>query len=100
MITPLCLLSQMKPLNVLHQFWIKKIFRISPNPFQNEIKVTSHEFENEFLFEIYDLNGRKIKSGLSYTNKPIQIENIMNGIYLIKIKFQNREEVHRIIKSS
>ena len=78
----------------------KKIFRISPNPFQNEIKVTSHEFENEFLFEIYDLNGRKIKSGLSYTNKSIQIENIMNGIYLIKIKFQNREEVHRIIKSS
>ena len=78
----------------------EKIFRISPNPFQNEIKVFSREFENEFLFEIYDLNGRKVKSGLSNVNKPIIIENIMNGIYLIKIKFQNREEVHRIIKAS
>ena len=39
-------------------------------------------------------------AGFSAVNKPIIIDNIINGIYFIKIKFDNRVESHRIIKSS
>ena len=78
----------------------EKYFRISPNPFQTEIKIINPDYDNDILYEIYDLNGRLVKSGNSSVNKSIKIDNIMNGIYIIKIKFDNRVENHRIIKSS
>ena len=78
----------------------EKYFIISPNPFQNEIKIINPDYDNDILYEIYDLNGRLVKSGNSSVNKSIKIDNIMNGIYIIKIKFDNRIETHRIIKSS
>ena len=78
----------------------EKYFIISPNPFQNEIKIINPDYDNDILYEIYDLNGRLVKSGNSSVNKSIKIDNIMNGIYFIKIKFDNRIETHRIIKSS
>ena len=55
---------------------------------------------NDIYYEIFDLNGSLIKSGISAVNNSIRIDNIMNGIYFIKIKFDNRIETHRIIKSS
>jgi len=78
----------------------EKYFRISPNPFQTEIKIINPDYDNDILYEIYDLNGRLVKSGNSSVNKSIKIDNIMNGIYIFKIKFDNRIETHRIIKSS
>ena len=41
-----------------------------------------------------------VKSGISAVNDSIKIDNIINGIYFIKIKFDNRIESHRIIKSN
>jgi len=75
-------------------------FKISPNPFQSEIKIINPDYNNDVYYEIYDLNGRLLKSGISLANKSIKIHNIMNGIYFIKIKFNNRVESHRIIKSN
>jgi hypothetical protein len=77
-----------------------KYFKISPNPFQTEIKIINPDKNNDIYYEIFDLNGRLVKSGISTVNKSIKIDNIMNGIYFIKIKFDNRVETHRIIKSS
>ena len=78
----------------------KNYFKISPNPFQTEIKIINPDENNDIYYEIFDLNGRLVKSGMSTVNKSIKIDNIMNGIYFIKIKFDNRVETHRIIKSS
>ena len=77
----------------------EKYFRISPNPFQTEIKIINPDYDNDILYEIYDLNGRLVKPGNSSVNKSIKIDNIMNGIYFIKIKFDNKIETHRIIKN-
>ena len=74
-------------------------FKISPNPFQTEIKIINPDYDNDIYYEIFDLNGRIVNSGFSAVNKPIIIDNIINGIYFIKIKFDNRVESHRIIKS-
>ena len=67
---------------------------------QTEIKIINHDYDNDIYYEIFDLNGSLIKSGISAVNNSIRIDNIMNGIYFIKIKFDNRIETHRIIKSS
>lgn len=77
-----------------------KYFSILPNPFQTEIKIINSEYNNTISYEIFDLNGRMVKSGVSSTNKSIMLVNIINGIYFIKIKFDNRIESHRIIKSN
>ena len=75
-------------------------FKISPNPFQTEIKIINPDYHTDISYKIFDLNGRLVKSGISAVNKSIKIDNIMNGIYFIKIKFDDRVESHRIIKSS
>ena len=77
-----------------------KIFKITPNPFVNEIRILNSNFEYEFSYVILDLNGRIIMSGVSVANSPINLDNIINGIYFIRINFDNRVETHRIIKSS
>ena len=76
-----------------------KYFTILPNPFQTEIKIINSEYENIISYEIFDLNGRMVKSGVASLNKSIKLDNIINGIYFIKIKFDNRIESHSIIKS-
>ena len=77
----------------------EKIFRISPNPFKTEINIINPDYQNNISYTIYDLNGRSVKSGISAINKPIVLDDIMNGIYFIKIKFDNRVESHQIIKA-
>ena len=77
-----------------------KIFKITPNPFVNEIRILNSNFEYEFSYVILDLNGRIIMSGVSVANSPINLDNIINGIYFIRINFDNRVETHTIIKSS
>ena len=77
-----------------------KIFKITPNPFVNEIRILNSNYEYEFSYVILDLNGRIIMSGVSVANSPINLDNIINGIYFIRINFDNRVETHRIIKSS
>ena len=77
-----------------------KIFKITPNPFVNEIRILNSNYEYEFSYVILDLNGRIIMSGVSVANSSINLDNIINGIYFIRINFDNRVETHRIIKSS
>ena len=77
-----------------------KIFKITPNPFVNEIRILNSDYEHEFSYVILDLNGRNIMSGVSIANRSNNLGNIINGIYFVKINFDNRIETHRIIKSS
>jgi len=77
-----------------------KYFTILPNPFQSEIKIINSDYEKSISFEIFDLNGRMVNSGISSLNKSIKLDKIINGIYFIKIIFDSRVETHRIIKSS
>ena len=78
----------------------ERYFKISPNPFNNEIKIIKPDYYKDIVYEVYDLNGKMVKSGISAVNDSIKIDNIINGIYFIKIKFDNRIESHRIIKSN
>ena len=77
-----------------------KLFTVSPNPFTNSIILSGYNYNEDISFKIYDVNSKLVLEGKTLIDTPIKIDNVMNGIYFIKIKFDNRVETHRIIKSS
>ncbi len=78
---------------------VSKLFSVSPNPFNNTIVIGGYNYSGDIEYKIYDLNSRLIKEGKALIDEPIIIDGIMNGIYLITLKYENRVESHRIIKS-
>jgi arylsulfatase B len=58
---------------------------IAPNPTQNEISVT---FEDalSFDFEIWTIDGKRIQKGVS--NQKINVSDLPNGLFLLKIQKQ------------
>ncbi len=78
---------------------VSKLFSVSPNPFNNAILIGGYNYSGDIEYKIYDLNSKLIKEGKTLIDEPIIIDGIMNGIYLITLKYGNRVESHRIIKS-
>ena len=78
---------------------IKKLFTVSPNPFNNSIILSGYNYDSEIFYKIYDLNSKLVLEGEATVDTPIQINGVMNGIYFITLHFDNRVETHRIIKS-
>jgi len=75
------------------------LFSVSPNPFNNAILIGGYSYSGDIEYKIYDLNSKLVKEGKTLIDEPIIIDGIMNGIYLITLKYDNRVESHRIIKS-
>lgn len=67
---------------------------LSPNPTNGEIQINDLESDNQ-AYQIFDLNGKLIKSGNFY-NSVINILDLEKGIYLLKIA--NNQQVYKIIK--
>lgn len=65
-------------------------FSIYPNPSNSTLHIDSPNL-NIINVKILDLNGRMIENQ-AYTDK-IDISNLYNGIYLIKIQFNNGKEI-------
>ncbi len=78
---------------------VSKLFSVTPNPFNNTILIGGYNYSGDIEYKIYDLNSKLIKEGKTLIDEPIIIDGIMNGIYLITLKYDNRVESHRIIKS-
>lgn len=78
---------------------VSKLFSVSPNPFNNAILIGGYNYSGDIEYKIYDLNSKLVKEGITLIDEPIIIDGIMNGIYLITLKYDNRVESHRIIKS-
>lgn len=54
---------------------------VYPNPFKESIKI-SFEFD---IFEVYGLDGHLIKSGLSYNDNEIDLTDLEEGEYLLRL---------------
>ena len=78
---------------------INKLFTVSPNPFSSSIILSGYNYNGDISFKVYDLNSKLVLEGKTLTDTPVRITVIMNGIYFIKLKFGNRVETHRIIKT-
>tara|TARA_B110000483_G_scaffold34141_1_gene41559 strand:- start:207 stop:1844 length:1638 start_codon:yes stop_codon:yes gene_type:complete len=75
--------------NTLKNINIDNSFRIFPNPAEDWIKIVKTDFQNEKIeYNLFDFNGKKILKGiLSRTTreKSLNLENINDGIYLLKL---------------
>lgn len=73
---------------------IKADLIISPNPFKSTIYFNNI---NATRIELYDINGRKVKDS-RITDNNINLSDIHNGIYLIKVFEGHRTQTTKICK--
>jgi hypothetical protein len=76
-----------------------------PNPFTNQLNfaVGNLKIESNTEVKVMDVLGKTI-SQYSYTNKTelnetIDLSNVSNGVYFLKVTNNNKQSVYRIIKN-
>lgn len=76
-----------------------------PNPFTNQLNfaVGNLKIESNTEVKVMDILGKTI-SQYSYTNKTelnetIDLSNVSNGVYFLKVTNNNKQSVYRIIKN-
>ena len=73
---------------------------VYPNPFIDQIQI---QFENDFksIYSIFDLNGRLHHSGtLNRKENTIEVSNLSQGWYLLKIMTENQTITKKIYKNN
>ena len=73
--------------------------KVYPNPATNFIYVKSSLNLKSLAFEIYDINGRIVKSGEELFNQQlsINISDLSSGIYILNINNNDFETNYKII---
>jgi hypothetical protein len=77
------------------EFEIQRSITIYPNPTADFIQLSNIETEVEYF--LYDSNGREILNGLYQPNNQINVSNLENGFYYLKLK--DNSNVLRFVKS-
>ncbi len=74
-------------------------FNIFPNPAKSTIQIYSNNLVSNFNFEIFNMIGQQIyKSNLQPIDQPIDISNLKQGIYFLKINTTISSQILRFIK--
>jgi hypothetical protein len=69
---------------------------IYPNPANSDFKVDMPN-QSAFSVEVFDLTGKSIKKiDAVNPNQAIQVGNLRNGLYLVKIKYNGGSVVKKI----
>jgi hypothetical protein len=63
-----------------HEIENKQKF-VYPNPSSNRIILSGFKYSEEY--QIVNVSGQKIQQGICKNGKPINIENLSNGVYYI-----------------
>jgi len=66
---------------------------IVPNPTSDYIQIL--EIEKDLPFELYNMQGEKVNSGISKNGK---IHILDKGVFILKVKFENRYFINRILR--
>lgn len=69
-------------------------YKIYPNPFYNNITIEGSKSKK---VEIVDASGRVVFNSITEQNN-LDLHNLNNGIYFIKIENSNKIQFHRIVK--
>ncbi|MCF6279989.1 MAG: glycoside hydrolase family 9 protein [Flavobacteriaceae bacterium] len=76
----------------------KPFYTLAPNPTIDVLKIISNKFE-KITVSIYNLQGQLVKKSFNIlTNESINISTLANGMYLIKVKSNNRIITLKFIK--
>ena len=76
--------------------------RVYPNPFQDEITISTHGEIEEFKVRLTDLQGREFKRGKFYfssSDKSIDMSGVPNGIYVLQLEFSGKYHREIILKN-
>ena len=73
--------------------------RVYPNPAVSGFNIILDEFDNNSDYTLVDLNGKKIKSGKLVAKETyVAAENIVSGMYILKIINKDQEHAYKLIK--
>ncbi|OIQ29730.1 MAG: hypothetical protein BM564_05870 [Bacteroidetes bacterium MedPE-SWsnd-G2] len=74
---------------------------IYPNPAKNELAITAHQANPIENIALYDVLGKKIlqknSNSTSISNVELDISNLNQGIYILKVDFTNGNSINRKI---
>lgn len=77
--------------------YLEPLVSVYPNPSQGDFVIQSSD--NIKSLEVYDILGKKINIS-SFTNVSFSINDAQDGIYFLKIFFENNKTtIHKIIKN-
>jgi len=73
--------------------------KILPNPVSKSLRYKIEDYQHErFIINIYDIQGRKVKSLTQNEVKAIDISDLEDGIYILNIKSENLNSLGKFIK--
>lgn len=75
------------------------VFSVYPNPTEGEVTIESEHFAPNSVVTILDLQGRQVQSSTLNTSKAaIDISNLAQGVYFIRIEDADKIGVQQLIK--
>lgn len=75
------------------------VFKVFPNPTQDEITIQSTDFAPNSTVTILDLQGQQITSRmLNNAQSTIDVSNLAQGVYFIRIEDEHRIGVQQLVK--
>ena len=73
--------------------------RIFPNPVNTSFTITTHKDSlNDFILQLYTILGTKVFEKKQLNSNLIDISDIKNGVYLLKIQSENQYKTVKLIK--
>jgi len=72
----------------------KKI-NIFPNPANSEIYISNNNFSENLKYNIYDLTGKIILNG-TVENNTLYVNDLSNGVYLLKLSSNSQSEFFKV----
>ena len=75
--------------------WASEEVNVYPNPFNNFLYV-SLVSKDKIFWEISDIRGRVIKSGLNSNVWEINTSQLFNGIYFLRLKKDENELIYKL----
>ena len=75
-------------------------FQIYPNPSSGVITFETNNIETPFSFEVYKINGQKVRSGINKignSKETLDLSDLPAGIYTIKIRSEGKTGFRKLI---
>ena len=83
--------------NLSNQQFQKNQVSIYPNPAKNELYINRNQVKIESI-EIFDLNGKQLFKSQPSNGQPLDISQLLQGTYLLKVKGKNEMIAKRFVK--
>jgi hypothetical protein len=72
-------------------------FKIYPVPFTNKLHWIAYNENDSYQIKIFDITGKEVFSNKEFTRNEIDLNFLINGIYIIQFKSSDGREIKRKI---